>query len=243
MISRSCQALILVLLLFAWLNPAMATRLSPADFTCIFCGQKFTDQRIWSTNVMDRDAEFRPLAMGLDPLPYYVHACPHCGYPNTSDQDPLNDREKTGVGKFLTAYRQSHGGKMSPAEKYEVLANICIIRKLPANKIAYAYQRAAWMADDAHDETAARKFRAATLEYLTKALENREVEAKLTPISTYMAGELNRRLGRFDEALQWFARVKPDGPTLETLLKQQSQLAQKKDARPDRRLDMRLLEP
>ena len=192
---------------------------------------------------MDRDAEFRPLAMGLDPLPYYVHACPYCGYANTSDQDHLSDREKAEIGKFLTAYRQSHDGKVSPAGKYEVLANIYIIRKLPSDKIAYAFQRAAWMADDAHDETAARKFRTATLEYLTKALEKSEIEAKLVPNLTYLAGELNRRLGRFDEALQWFARVKPPGPSLETLVKQQVDLARKKDARPDKTLDMRLLGP
>lgn len=238
MIPRSCRALTALMfvgfLLFSGLNPAKATKLSVADFTCAFCGQKFTDQRIWSTNVMDRDSEFRPLAMGLDPLPYYVHSCPHCGYANTSDQDPLRDQEKAEIGKFLTAYRQSHSGQVSPAGKYEILANIYIIRRLPSDKIAYAFQRAAWMADDAGDKIAARKFRTITLEYLTKALENHEVEAKLTPIITYMVGELNRRLGRFDEALQWFSRVKPDGPNLETLLAQQTKLARKNDARPDR---------
>jgi hypothetical protein len=222
------------LFLFVWLGAAGATTLGDANFTCGFCGQEFKDKIIWSTNVMERDAEFRPLAMGLDPLPYYVHACPHCGYSNSGDQVQLSDQEKAEIGKFLTAYRQSHSGKVNPAGKYEVLANIYIIRKLPSDKIAYAYQRAAWMADDSHDETAGRKFRTATLEYLTKALEKAEVEAKMVPNLTYLAGELNRRLGRFDEALQWFSRVKPDGPNLKDLVAQQTELARKKDARPDR---------
>ena len=236
MIPKSRQALIALLLGFLLLvgpDLAAATRLGESDFTCGFCGQNFKDKIIWSTNVMDRDSEFRPYAMGFDPLPYYVHACPHCGYTNDGDRAQLSDQEKVEIGKFLTAYRESQGGRISSAGKYEVLAHTYIIRQLPSDKIAYAYQRAAWMADDSHDETAGRKFRTATLEYLTKALEKSEVEAKMVPNLTYLAGELNRRLGRFDEALQWFSRVKPDGP-MKDLVAQQTALARKKDASPDR---------
>jgi uncharacterized protein (DUF2225 family) len=232
LIPQSRQVLLSLLLCLLFLSgpdAAKATELSLADFTCGFCGQKFTDKIIWSTNVMEQDAELRPLTMGLDPLPYYVHACPHCGY---TDGDPvqLTDPEKAAIGKFLTAYRQDHGGTVAGAGKYEVLANVYIIRKLPAEKIAYAYQRAAWLADDSHDEAAARRYRAATLEYLVKALENHGVEAKKVPTLTYLAGELNRRLGRFDEALQWFSRVKPNNPHLQELVSQQADLAKKKDA-------------
>lgn len=227
-------ALLLWVLLAAGPELARATEVSWSEFTCGFCGQTFKDKIIWSTNVMEQDVEFRPYAMGVDPLPYHVHSCPHCGYTNANDQVKLSDREKAEIGKFLTGYRQSHGDRASPAGKYEVLANIYLIRKMPSDKVAYAYQRAAWLADDGHDEAAARKFRTATLEYLTKALENSEIEAKMVPNLTYLAGELNRRLGRFDEALQWFARVKPTGPSLEALVAQQADLARKKDARADR---------
>lgn len=236
MIPKSRQVLISLLLcwlLLAGPSAAKATELSLSDFTCGFCGQKFTDKMIWSTNVMDQDAELRPLTMGLDPLPYYVHACPHCGY---TDGDPaqLTDPEKVEIGKFLTAYRESHDGKVRSAGKYEVLANVYIIRKMPAEKIAFAYQRAAWMADDSQDEAAARRYRAATLEYLVKALENQEIEAKKRPTLIYLAGELNRRLGRFDEALQWFSRVEPNNPHLKELVSQQAALARKKDPGKDR---------
>ena len=227
-------ALLLWVLLVAGPEVARATEVSWSEFTCGFCGQTFKDKIIWSTNVMEQDVEFRPYAMGVDPLPYYVHTCPHCGYANTGDQVELSDQEKAEIGKFLAAYRQSHGDQVGQAGKYEVLANIYLIRKMPADKIAYAYQRAAWLADDSRDEVAARKFRTATLEYLTKALEKSQIEAKMVPNLTYLAGELNRRLGRFDEALQWFARVKPTGPNLQDLVAQQTELARKKDARADR---------
>ncbi|MCL4500597.1 MAG: DUF2225 domain-containing protein [Deltaproteobacteria bacterium] len=237
--NRMVLALLWCFLLMGGVNAAGATTLSDHDFTCGFCGQTFKDKIIWSTNVMDRDAEFRPLAMGLDPLPYYVHLCPHCGYANTSEEVKLTDREKAEIGKFLTAYRQNHGAEPTPADKYEVLANIFIIRKLPSDKIAYAYQRAAWMADDANDQAAGRKFRTAALEYLTKALKDHETDPKVTPVLTYVAGELNRRLGRFDEALQWFSRVDPNNQDLKDLVAQQSKLARKKDARPDLKFPMR----
>lgn len=242
MILKSRPPLIVLLLGFLLLvstDIAAATTLDDGDFTCSFCGQSFKDKIIWSTNVMERDAEFRPHAMGLDPLPYYVHPCPHCGYPTDGDRVELSDREKAEIGKWLTAYRESHGGRVSSAGKYEVLANIYIIRQLPSDKIAYAYQRAAWMADDSRDEAAGRKFRTSTLEYLTMALEKSAVEAKMVPNLTYLAGELNRRLGRFDEALLWFSRVKPENPNLKDLVAQQTELARKKDARPDRMPSLR----
>ena len=237
MIPQSLKVLIslfLGLLLWAGPDAAGATRLSMADFTCAFCGQKFTDKIIWSTNVMGRDAEFRPLTMGLDPLPYYVHACPNCGFTSGSDAVKLSEPERRDIGKFLTDYRETHGGGVSGAGKYEVLSNIYILRKLPPEKIAYAFQQAAWLADDASDEAAARRYRAAALEYLVKAMDNHEIEAKKLPTLIYLAGELNRRLGRFDEALRWFARVEPDGPNLKDLVAQQTELARKKDDRPDR---------
>ncbi len=231
---HALMALLLVVLLAAGPEVARATEVSLSEFACGFCGQKFKDKIIWSTNIMEQDTEFRPYAMGLDPLPYYVHTCPYCGYTDAGDQVKLSDQEKAKIGKFLTAYRQSHGDQVSQADKYEVLANTYLIRKMPSDKIAYAYQRAAWLADDGCDKAAAHKFRSATLEYLTKALEKSEIEAKMVPNLTYLAGELNRRLGRFDEVLQWFARVKPTGPSLEALVGQQTELARKKDARADR---------
>ena len=232
MIPRSRRVLIsLLLVCFLAAGPDVAggTTIGDADFTCAFCGRQFTDKIIWSTNVMDRDPEFRPLAMGLDPLPYLVHACPHCGFTDGRDEAKLSEPERRDLGKFLTDFRQAHGG-VRGAAKYEVLANIYILRKLPSERIAFAFQQAAWIADDSHDAAAARRYRAATLEYLVKTLDNPEIEPKKVPTLTYLVGELKRRLGRFDEALQWFSRVKPDNPRLEELLSQQTARARKKDA-------------
>jgi hypothetical protein len=78
------------------------------------------------------------------------------------------------------------------------------------------------------------RYRAATLKYLVQALDRQEVEAQNRPILTYLAGELNRRLGRFDEALQWFSRVEPGDPRLGGLVGRQAALARKKDDQPDR---------
>jgi hypothetical protein len=156
---KSLKVLITLLLgglLLAGPDAAGATTLGQRDFTCAFCGQKFADKIIRSANVMGRDAEFRPLTMGLDPLPYYVHTCPHCGYTSSSEAVELSEAERRDIGKFLAAYRETHKGGVSGAGKYEVLANFYILRKLPAAKIAYTFQQAAWLADDSHDQAAAR---------------------------------------------------------------------------------------
>jgi hypothetical protein len=47
------------------------------------------------------------------------------------------------------------------------------------------------------------------------------VDPEKVPLITYLVGELNRRLGKFDEALQWFSRVESNDSRLMELCNQQ----------------------
>jgi uncharacterized protein (DUF2225 family) len=211
-------------------NPALATTLSDKEFQCALCGKDFTDKVLRSTNVTARDPEFRPYATGLQPLPYLVHACPHCGFTDSDHRLSLNDREKSEIKKFLAAYCQKNNcGKLTPAQKYEVLARTYEIRQKPAPTIATQYHRAAWMADDAGDAAEAKVFREKTIRFFTQALQSNQVPAKEVPLVTYLVGELHRRTGNFPAALEWFSRVKDPDPQLARILQQQKDLALKKD--------------
>lgn len=88
-------------------------------------------------------------------------------------------------------------------------------------EIAQVYLYAAWMAEDEADMEMGRSFRQQAEDYMVKALENHEVDPEKTPLITYLVGELNRRLEKFDEALAWFSRVKSEDLQLMGLCKQQ----------------------
>jgi len=212
-------------------GPALATTLMDKEFTCALCGKTFTDKVLGSTNVVERDAEFRPYARGLEPLPYFIHACPHCGFTDGDHRLKLSDQEQAEIKKFLAAYGQQHSlSQLSPGEKYEIFARTQEIRRLPPLTIALQYRYAAWMADDAGQAAAARDCREQAIRLLSLALENQQVPAKEVPVVTYLVGELHRRLGDFPVALNWFGRVQDPDPPLAKILAQQQGLAQKKDA-------------
>ena len=86
---------------------------------------------------------------------------------------------------------------------------------------AQAYLKAAWMAEDEATIDWGNRFREHAKAYFAKALENHEVEEEKVPVITYLVGELNRRLGKFSEALEWFSRVKSEDLWLIKLCKQQ----------------------
>ena len=91
---------------------------------------------------------------------------------------------------------------------------------------AQAYLKAAWMAEDETNIDSGNRFREHAKAYFAKALENHEVEEEeKVPVITYLVGELNRRLGRFSEAIEWFSRVKSEDLWLIKLCKQQEFLA------------------
>jgi len=230
---RLTLALIFVALLVTPLlsHQAAATTLRDKEFTCALCGKTFPDKVLGSTNVKERDTELRPYAMGLQPQPYFIHACPHCGFTDGDHHLKLSDQERAEIRKFLAAYCQQHRcGQLSPVEKYEVYARTLEIRRLPPLTVASQYRHAAWMADDAGDAAAARTFREKAIQLMSQALENSQVAAKEVPVVTYLVGELNRRQGNFPAALNWFGQVKDPDPQLAKILAQQKELALKKEA-------------
>ena len=231
-LARLAAVAVVVLLALGLLSAGVqATTLRDMEFKCALCGEQFTDVVVMSTNVMRRDTELRPYAVGHQPMGHYIHTCPRCGFTHHDHGLQLSEEQKAASRKFLSSYCQQHDcRKLTPSQKYEVVANLYQVLGQSSEAVAVNFHRAAWMADDEKNEEAARRFRAETIRFLQKALENKELPEDAVDTVTYVLGELNRRLGRFDEALKWFSRVKTQDPHLTALVKQQQELAQKKDS-------------
>lgn len=214
-------------------SPAMATTLNPGDFTCALCGRKFSTQIVGSYTIGGKDSEFRPRYLGLAPWPYFVHTCPHCHFTDYSHKAKFSALEKKNIQNYLEEYCREHNCAPSNlSQQYEILAHTQELRGLPPLKVADAYLKAAWMADDVKNRAAARRCRQQAIRHFALVLEGRAVKDDLRPDLTYLVGELHRRTGNFTEALQWFARVQAPQPRLAALVKQQRELAAQHNADP-----------
>src|SRR4030042_4502621 len=66
-------------------SPVHATSLVKKTFMCLNCGHEYQDNAAASTNTYGgQDSEFRLYAVGTQPVAYFIHTCPNCGFPHES---------------------------------------------------------------------------------------------------------------------------------------------------------------
>jgi uncharacterized protein len=203
------------------------TTLSRKPFECAFCGKVFQDDIAVGSNTSSaQDTDFRTHSKGVQAIPHYVHTCPFCGFTDDLHEEELQHEERERILEYLSTRSLGQGlGGLSSTQKYELLANLFIIRNRPSMEIAQVYMKAAWMAEDESNLELGNRFRECAKDFLVRALETHEVERETAPVITYLVGELNRRLGKFNEAAEWFSRVRSEDPRLAELCRRQEFLA------------------
>lgn len=196
-------------------------------FSCALCGKDFDDDILVRPDMLEsQDSDFRIHMRGPQPLDYLVHCCPACGYTDYRPGDPLPESEKKLVADRLQSLSVPlHADAVRCSEKYRVLAELEQARSLPAMDVADAWLKAAWAAEDEGDGARSTEFRQRSLEALLPAVDGECLSPMELPVAVYLTGELNRRLGRFDEAVQWFDRVTTADVHLARLCRQQQELA------------------
>jgi len=183
---------------------------------CPVCGQKFpvTKVRKSMLSVEQRDTDFYNHCSPVDPNHYTVIACPHCGYAAsdatftevTPQEKPLITQALAGRGEppDLTGERD-HAQAMKAAEQALFCAQA---RRAKPSVLAGLYLRAAWVLRAAKDPSEPA--------YLAQALENyrQAYQSETLPLGkmseltlTYLIGELARRTGNLNEAVNWFYQV------------------------------------
>lgn len=184
--------------------------------TCPVCGQKFpvTKVRKSMLTVEQRDTDLYNHCSPVDPNFYTVMACPHCGYASSDAHfAEVTPQEKLlitqalagrGTPPDLTGERDSTRALQAMEQ-----ALFCAqARHAKPSVLAGLYLKAAWVlrADKDAREPA----------YLAQALENYRQAYQSEPLPlgkmseltlTYLIGELARRTGNLNEAVNWFYQV------------------------------------
>jgi len=98
--------------------------------------------------------------------------------------------------------------KLEPWDRYAIMAQIYIWRKMPEKEIANAYLRATYTMRGLElgesERKRERELRAEAIDYLIEAEEKAQFPLSEAPQVKYLIGELYRRNGKFSKAIRYF---------------------------------------
>ncbi|MBV1818100.1 DUF2225 domain-containing protein [Anaerosalibacter bizertensis] len=207
---------------------------------CPVCNQEFITNKVRTSKLrlIKRDSDFLTYYEGENPIKYNVFVCQHCGYASMEDKfHNINSKEKKiildkvsskwnkrsfsgrrSIEKSIEAYKLSlYCGQLLNFEKYN-LANICL--------------RTAWLYRIKKDSNEEKRFLHFTLDLYREAYYNEYLtDSTMDELTlTYLIGEISRRLGKKEEALNWFNNVLrnpeiKDNRVIERMTREQWQLA------------------
>lgn len=187
------------------------TTLLLIELTCPICDRDFRSQTVVATNGFGgKRTDFHERAAGMQPLPYFVHLCTHCGYAGVTrdfgdDVNPSDWLKEQVWGDLAPALCTS---LPSGSLKYEHAAKVAAWQDADPRYLADLFLRAAWCCVDEGDTEAERFFRRKAARRFAESLASVDgIPAAERAVITYLVGELWRRVGDDAQAAQWFNRV------------------------------------
>ncbi len=191
------------------LNPIYSSKL-----VCPVCEKEFTIGKVRSKAIRSdgQDTDFCPMYKDVNPLLYDAVVCPHCGFAHIGTRfDGLLESEKRAIREKVTSKwtTRSFDGTRTVEQAMEAYKLVLLnmqARSAPASELAKVCMRLAWMNRIRGDSVTEYKFLQFAYRYYRDAYSKESLETgKLDPYTAmYMAGELGRRLGHYEDSLTWF---------------------------------------
>jgi len=184
---------------------------------CGYCEMEFRTSKVRSSfkKATFTDTDFYCRYKSANPDYYVVAVCPECGYSFSENfSDALSPVFRT---KFEQAVRKNwQGGDYSGERSWEdtlrtfKLAVLCAQLKQEKDRVAAGLlHHIAWLYREKGDAEQERRFLQLALEAYIKVYELEGINVNNARLM-YLLGELNRRLGHYNEAVRWFDRVVND---------------------------------
>ncbi|MCA1031633.1 DUF2225 domain-containing protein [Bacillus timonensis] len=191
------------------------------ELTCNVCDNNFTTMKIRSRFVrpIKHDSDFCSYYKyeEMNPLFYFVHVCPHCGFSTTeefSSYFPPNTKEeiKRKVSNKWVNRKTIYGTTRSIKEavhSYKLGIYSAILKKEKHIVIAGLYLRLAWIYRTKGENGEEKRFTHLALnEYILSYMTDDFYGTKMTEIRLlYLIAELSRRVGEIQQAIQYLSKV------------------------------------
>src|ERR687893_1361710 len=169
----------------------------------------------------------------------YIFRAPRIGTYVTVGREPdLSPSERHGLEERLKEDGLLRVFRSSPPPWLAFhAAEVCgQERALPARQLGDLCLRASWVCRKEKEQPFESTFQLRAVRYFLRALEGEGLHGRELSVTTYLVGELNRRLGNHREALNWYVNAErtlgdeAGLAWLDRLISQQSKLAREQAA-------------
>ena len=189
-----------------------------SKIVCICCDDTFMTSRVRPSfkRAAKTDSDFCGYyKTEVNPDYYVVRVCPNCGFASTENgMDRLNDQQKKHYHDKIGMHwqKQAFGGERS-AKQAMVSYKLALLSAQAIGEkdrvIAGILHHIAWLyryEGNQHDE---KRFLRFALQAYIRVYEAEGVALNNAKLM-YLIGELNRRIGEWNDAVRWFSRVVND---------------------------------
>lgn len=185
--------------------------------TCPVCASEFTTKavKVKSPRIISKDSDFFIRYSVANPYFYDVWICNSCGYAAMkSDFEKIKFHKKELVLSNVTTkwkprdYPEILDERLA-IERYKLALLNAILVDLPNSTKAMISLKISWIYRLLNDNTQELSFLKQALDGFTEAYitENFPIYGLQRDSLMYLIGDLNRRLGNFQEALSWYSRT------------------------------------
>lgn len=156
------------------------------------------------------DTDYKVLKASFNVYPYVMTACPKCSYATYSANfhKELAADQKKDLDEALATLRREFKNEWEMPISH-ILRSAAATHRALKSEEGTLYEISllgSYLARETNNEAAEREMQRRAIDYLATAIEK---EAKFqTPKNLYMAGEIQRRLANYKDALDWYAKAK-----------------------------------
>lgn len=192
---------------------------------CAHCEYEYVTSRVRPSfkKAYRTDTDFCAYYKSENPDFYVVRVCPECGFASTENSTlKLNERQKVlfneQVGCRWEKRDMSGSRNLEDALESYKLALLCAQVIGERDRIvASLLHHIAWLYRYQGNEDQEKRFLSYSLESYVRVFELEGVGANDARL-LYLIGEIHRRLGQFQEAVQWFSRVVQDDKIMDAAM-------------------------
>lgn len=186
------------------------------EIICPVCSKKTIVTKVKSKvcKVASRDTDFCVYYEDVNPMLYDIWICENCGYASMGDKfESITTREAKLIHDTISQkwVKRSMSGERSVDSAIEAFKLALLnlqVRKAKSSEFAKIVLRIAWLYRINKDERELDFLRHALIYYNDTYEKERFPVDKLDEFTCmYMIAELNRRLGKNEEAMKWFSRL------------------------------------
>lgn len=191
------------------------------EYTCPVCRTVFKSFAIRSshTYVEKKESDLHIIYRGPSPLHYSVIVCPCCGYAASANSfaDELAPRITEQLALALSqlksdedlSYLTGERDATAALKSFQLAVRTAQLKKVPKGDLAGLLLASAWIAREIGNQEMEHSYMLEALKYYIEAYNNGSGNiGNMDDMQAgYLIGELFRRTGNYNEAVNWFGKI------------------------------------